>query len=141
MKSPKKIITALLFVACILSGIIIAYSPTFIPNKITSEAELDSLILLTFDDSNLRNNQVRTFTIELDSSFSRKIYRVMVPPSFSKTSFHLDLHKRFHPLGLTTPSRVVFPESDMNIYIEYKSTIFRTIRLITDASKTEPQEG
>ncbi|MEQ9310089.1 MAG: hypothetical protein RLN90_11610 [Balneolaceae bacterium] len=140
MKYPKKIITALLVVACVLSGIILAYTPTFIPNKITSEAELDSLIQISFVESNLLNNQIRFFTVELDSSFSRKVYRVMVPPSFSKTSFHLQLHKRFHPLGLSTPSRVIFPERDMNIYIENEGTIFRTIRLITDSSKSETQE-
>lgn len=140
MKSPKKIITALLLVACVLSGIILAYTPTFIPNKITTETELDSLILLSFDQANFRNNQIRTFTVEMDSSFSRKVYRVRVSPSFSKTSFHLELHKRFHPLGLSTPSRVVFPERDMNIYIENEGTIFRTIRMITDNIEEESQE-
>ena len=140
MKSPKKIITSLLIVACILTGIILAYTPDFIPNKISTEAELDSLIQLSFNDSNIRSNQIRLYDIEIDSSFSRKVYRVRVPNSFSKTSFHLELHKRFQPLGLNTPSRIVFPERDMNIYIENIGTVFRTIRLITDNTESESTE-
>lgn len=141
MKSPKKIITALLLGACILSGIIFVYTPTFVPIKVSTQAELDSLIQLSFEDVGLVSNQIRIYNIEIDTSFSRKVYRVRVPATFSKTSFHLELHKRLHPLGLTTPSRVVFPERDMNIYIENEGTVFRTIRLITDNEVTEPVEG
>ncbi len=136
MKSPKKIITALLLSGCILSGIIYAYTPPFVANKITTEAQLDSLIQLSFNDANIGANQIRTFNVEIDSSFSRKVYRVRVPSSFSKTSFHLELHKRLQPLGLHTPSRIVFPEKDMNIYIEHKGTIFRTVRFITENIET-----
>lgn len=133
MKSPKRIITALLLVACILSGIIYAYTPKYIPNNVTTEAQLDSLIRLTLEDANILPAQIRTFNVEIDTSFTRKVYRVRVPSSFSKTSYHLELHKEFYPLGLSTPTRVVFPEQDMNIYIVNDDTIFRTIRLITDS--------
>jgi hypothetical protein len=132
MKSGKKIIAALLLVACILSGIILAYTPSFVSNKITTDSELDSIIQLSFDEARVLRNQIRVYNVEHDSSFSRKVYRVRVPSSFSKTSFHLDLHQRLYPFGITTPSKVVFPERDMNIYIALEGTIFRTIRLITD---------
>ncbi len=134
MKSPKKIISALLLLACVLSGIIIAYTPSFVPNKITTGTELDSLIQLSIDEADLLRNQIRVYDVEIDSSFSRKVYRVRVPSTFSKTSFHLDLHERLYPMGFTSPTRVIFPERDMNIYIEHEGTIFRTIRLITDNS-------
>ncbi len=134
MKSGKKIITALLLFACILSGIILAYTPPFVPNKISTGSELDSIIQLTFNEAGLERNQIRTYTVEIDTSFTRKVYRVRVPSSFSKTSFHVELHQRLYPLELTTPSSVTFPEKDMNIYIEHEGTIFRTIRLITDYS-------
>ncbi|MBO6523832.1 MAG: hypothetical protein JJ971_08410 [Balneolaceae bacterium] len=134
MKSSKKIISVLLLFACILSGIILAYTPSFVPNKITTGAELDSLIQLSLDEANLFNEHIRVYNIEMDSSFSRKVYRVRVPSTFSKTSFHLDLHERLYPMGFTSPTRVVFPERDMNIYVEHEGTIFRTIRMITDNS-------
>lgn len=134
MKSGKKIISALLLTACILSGIIFAFSPPYVPNKITTEVELDSLILLSLDDANIPSSQIRSSNVQIDTTFTRKIYRVKVPPSFSKTSFHIELHKLFFPIGLTTPSRIVFPEKDMNIYVVNKGTVFRSIRLITDQS-------
>ena len=132
--SGKKIISALLLFACVLSGIILAYTPPFVPNKITTNAELDSLVQLSLDEARLLRKQVRVYDVEMDSSFSRKVYRVRVPSTFSKTSFHLDLHERLYPMGFTSPTRVIFPERDMNIYIEHEGTIFRTIRLITDNS-------
>lgn len=139
MKSGKKIISTLLFLACILSGILLAFTPPYIPNKITTEAELDSLIHLSLNDANIASSQIRTSNVRIDSSFTRKIYRVKVHPSFSKTGFHIQLHKRFFSLGLATPSRVVFPEQDMNIYVVNKETIFRSIRLISDASLVIPE--
>ena len=134
MKSPKKIISTLLLFACIFSGIILAYTPSFVPNKITTEVELDSLIQLSLDEADLIRNQIRVYNVEIDSSFSRKVYRVRVPSTFSKTSYHLGLHELLYPMGFTSPTRVVFPEKDMNIYIEHEGTIFRTIRMITDNS-------
>ncbi len=131
MKSGRKVLTILLLFACLLSAVILAYTPPYVPNKVNTEVELDSLIQLSFDEADLLRGQIRTFNVEIDSSFSRKVYRVEVPPSFSKTSFHLQLHQRLFPLGLNTPSKVIFPEEDMNIYVESKGTVFRTIRLIT----------
>ena len=131
MKSGKKVLTILLFFACLLSAVILAYTPSYVPNTVSKGAELDSLIQLSFEDADLLRGQIRVFTIKVDSTFSRKVYRIEVPPSFSKTSFHLQLHYRLFPLGLNTPSGVVFPEEDMNIYVENEGTVFRTIRLIT----------
>ncbi len=139
MKSGKKVVTILLLFACLLSAVILAYTPTYIPNTVNTEAELDSLIQLSFEDADLLRGQIRTFNVEIDSSFTRKVYRVEVPPAFSKTSYHLQLHHRLFPLGLNTPSTVVFPEEDMNIYVEHKGTVFRTIRLITKTPT--PNEG
>ena len=134
MSSPKKLITSLLLFACILSGIILAYTPDYIPVKITKIAELDSLIQLSFEDANLETSQIRIYNNKIDD-FNRKLFRVSVPSSFSKTSFHLELHKKFYPFNIKTPARVIFPERDMNIYLEHNGTIFRTIRLVTVDSK------
>lgn len=140
MKSGKRTLTALLVVACILSGIILAATPPVIEKKIYSHSELDSLIQVSFREANIRSDQIRTFNVEIDTAFARKVYRVRVAPSFSKTSFHLTLHKRFYRLGLDTPTKIVFPERDMNIYFSYNDTIIRTIRLITDKSETGTTE-
>lgn len=137
MKPGKRILTILLVIACILSAIILTATPPVVEKKIYTHAQLDSLIQLSFTEASIRPDQIRAFDVEIDTSFSRKVYRIRVAPSFSKTSFHLKLHKRFYDLGLDTPTRVVFPERDMNIYFSYNDTIIRTVRLITDKSQVE----
>jgi hypothetical protein len=132
IKNRKKTITILLFLACIVSGIIFASTPPFTPHIVHTHAELDSLILDSFSDHQISDDLVRTYSVDIDTAMIRKIYRVRVSPSFSKTSFHLDLHKKFYDYGFDTPAKVVFPERDMNIYFTYKGTVIRTIRLITD---------
>lgn len=124
----------MLLIACILSGIILASTPAYRAAHISTYAELDSLILDSFTKSSLSSEQFRTYTIDLDSSLTRKVYRVNVAPSFSKTTFHVHLHQRFYDYGIQTPARIIFPERDMNIYMSYEGTILRTIRLITDES-------
>lgn len=131
MRSGKQLLTVLLLLACILSGIILAATPPYQSTRIKSAAELDSLIYLSFGDANFLNNQIRTYNIPIDTVFSRKVYRIQVPPSFSKTGFHVNLHHRMTPFGFDTPSRVVFPDRDMNIFLTYEGTVVRTIRLLT----------
>ena len=139
MKSGKKILTILLLIACILSGIILAATPPFKPNNISTNEELDSLIKLAFQEYGVPSDQIRTYPVEFDSTFSRKVYRIRVRPSFSKTSFHLALHQKFYPYGFDTPARVTFPEKDMNIYFTYRGTVLRTVRLISDSSLPNPE--
>lgn len=140
IKNRKKVFTLLLVLSCIVSAIILAVTPPVVEKKIYTHSQLDSLIQLSFTEADIRSDQIRSSTVEIDTSFSRKVYRVRVAPSFSKTSFHLKVHKRFYDLGLDTPTRVVFPERDMNIYFSYNDTIIRTIRLITDKSQVEAIE-
>ncbi|RNC85848.1 MAG: hypothetical protein ED557_03485 [Balneola sp.] len=135
-QNRKKVSIVLLAFCCLIAAVILAYTPTYVPVSVNTEAELDSLIQLSFEDANLLRGQIRTYNVEIDTSFTRKVYRVEVPPEFSKTSFHLDLHHRVFPFGLNTPTTVVFPEEDMNIYIEHKGTVFRTIRLVTGTSSS-----
>lgn len=141
MRSGKQILTVLLLLACILSGIILAATPPYQSTRIKNAAELDSLIYLSFGDADFLNNQIRTYNIPLDKVFSRKVYRVQVPPTFSKTGFHIKLHQRMKPFGFDTPSRVVFPDRDMNIFLTYEGTVIRTIRLITSDIPTPEEAG
>lgn len=91
---------------------------------------LDSLIVSELKFHDISESQYRRYTIEVDSTFSRTVYRVQVPSSFSKTIFHFKLHKKLYPHGLTSPAKVIFPERNMNIYIVDRGTIRSTIRLI-----------
>ena len=137
MKPGKKTLTGLLVAACILSGIILAATPKPTLKTIRTEAQLDSLLRQSMLDQGISSSSIRNRVIKIDTSFSRKEYRVEVPPSFSKTSFHLKLHHTLLEYDMDCPARVTFPERDLYIYIANKNTIFRTIRLITSEPLSE----
>lgn len=97
-------------------------------------AELDSLIHVQLEKSLIYPAHIRVNEVGIDSVFTRKVYWVRVPQRFSKTVFHLSLHKALYKYDFQTPANVHFPARDMDIYIYGNSTVFGTIRLITDAS-------
>lgn len=131
-KNGKKIVTALLAFACIISGIILASTPAPTFHRLENFGQLDSLLQHQFQESRILSPQVRTITISVDSNLTRKEFLIKVPSRFSKTLFHIHLDKKLTPYGLDTPARVHFPSRDMDIYLYYENTILRTLRLTTD---------
>ena len=127
----RPLIAILLCISCLISGIILYYSPKYIANDLATVNDLDSLITQHFYDAPLIGAQFKKYDINIDSTFSRTVYRVNVPSSFSKTMFHYKLHKSLQKFEFNTPARVIFPERDMNIYIQDSDVIRSTIRLIT----------
>lgn len=124
----------MLALSCIISGFILADSEEFKTQKLSSVAELDSLLMQSVYDSGILPEHRSVRMIRIDSAFTRKLIRLKVPGSFSKTLYHIDLQNRLSPFGFDTPAAVEFPDRDMNIHIYYNNTIFRTIRLQTDNS-------
>ena len=129
--NAKSILTILLLLSCLVTATILATVPSHTPSKIGLNNGLDSLINNHFEDHFIPKEDIRRFSIEVDTAFTRSVYRVNVPPSFSKTMFHFDLHRTLLNYDITTPARVLFPEQDMNIYIVDKGTVRSTIRLLT----------
>lgn len=130
----KKWIVLLLVISCITTiSLYVSYSPND-HKQLRTAAELDSLIQVNFDRFNITENQFRTHTVEIDSLNRRKIFFVRVPPGFSKTEWHYELHKLVHPYGVSTPARVIFPEQDMRIFLAHNFNIVRTIEMRTDTS-------
>lgn len=127
----RPLITLLLCISCIVSGVILYFSPKFKVIDMDSMNNLDSLITQHFYDEPLIGSEFRKFNIKVDSTFSRTVYRVNVPGGFSKTMFHFKLHQTLQKYGFKSPARVIFPERDMNIYIQDDNVIRSTIRLIT----------
>ena len=115
-----------------MSRIILAASPEYNVNRLNLNSELDSLIHVQFYNAGIQNRQIQEYSVEVDSGFTRKIFRVEVTPKFPKTLFHFRLHKSLYPYGITVPGRVHFPERDMDLYIYSNKTVLRTIRFITN---------
>lgn len=122
-----------------MSGIILASTPAYKNHTLESDAQLDEIILTHLKNASISADEISVYEVEVDSNLTRKIYYAEVPPSFTKTVFHVDLHKALYPFGFKTPTRVHFPERDMDLYIYGNNTVQRTIRLITvkpDSSET-----
>lgn len=134
ISSVKKrgLIVFLLIISCAISiYLLLVVEPVTVYN-LKSAQQLDSLITKSFREFNISNAQIRTQTIQLDSSFSRREYTVEVDPTFSKTSFHNNLHKELWPYDAKTIGHVEFPERNMQVHIEYNETIHRTIYLYSE---------
>ena len=131
-ENSKKIITGLLFVSCAISGIILAATPASSIQRIESGQQLDSLINTHLNSERILPDQVRTSIIRIDTGFVRKDLRIRVPSHFSKTLFHVGLHKDLLTYNIKTPAIIKFPSRDMHIYISHKGTIIRTLRMTSD---------
>lgn len=131
-QKKKRLITALLFASCVISGFLLLNSSPEEIRRLQSFAEADSLIRNEFRNFNITDDQVRMTQITVDSNFVRKTYRVRVAPQFSKTQFHAELNETFYPYQVSTPGKMIFPNRDVTIHLEFNDTIFRTIRLQSD---------
>lgn len=131
-KKGKRIITILLVLSCIVSGIILAASPSYQNYSIQNTGQLDSLLNAQIQNSRINPSQVQVSNIRVDTIFTRKEFRIRVPSGFSKTLFHIDLHRSLSPYEIETPAKINFPSRDMDIYVYNEGTVLRTLRLTTD---------
>lgn len=132
-RNKKYLIAALLLAACSTSMILL-FSLSAVPaKKLGSMAQADSLIRSDLNTFNISRQQIRAQDIPVGESDSRKLYEVKLPPAFSKTQLHQEIHDTFYEFGINSPARVTFPEKDYHIYLMANSTIFATIRLETDS--------
>lgn len=137
----KPLITVLLALSCIISVIILAATPVHKSINFDVNKDLDSLITSAFENEPLIGINYRRFNIEVDSLFTRTVYRVPVHPTFSKTMFHYHLHQALNKFEITSPAKVIFPDRDMNIYVYDNGTVRSTIRLITTKPKPKEENG
>lgn len=131
-KNGKIIVTALLALSCVISGVILAATPSQKIYTLDTTAKLDSLLNVHIHNSLITPPQVRVSSIQVDTVLTRKEYRLRVPSRFSKTMFHIGLHQDLNRFDIETPAKIRFPSRDMHIYVYSEGTVLRTIRLTTD---------
>jgi hypothetical protein len=119
--------------------VILVATPSHKAIDYSAAQNLDSLIASALSQEPSIGTNFRRYDIEVDSNFTRTVYRVPVHPTFSKTMFHYTLHQKLSKLKIDSPAKVLFPERDMNIYIYDNGTIRSTIRLITTEPKQESE--
>lgn len=125
-------ITTLLALSCVISGVILAASPSHKNYNLDTTAQLDSLLNVHIHNSQITRPQVRVSSIQVDTVLTRKEYRLRVPSRFSKTMFHIGLHQDLNRFDIETPAKINFPSRDMHIYVYSEGTVLRTLRLTTD---------
>ena len=132
MRNSKLLLIGLLLIACLLSSILVLTVPISSTNSFTELANLHNIIDIAIDQAGLPVTEFYKSTLKIDSTFSRSVYLIQVPSSFSKTSFHHALNHQLQIYNIECLAKVFFPEKNMHIHLMYNGTIFRTIRLITD---------
>ena len=130
--NKKVILVILLIFACISSAYLLISIPNTTPMRITSQEHLDEVIQQGLQEQGITNEHFRVYTAIQDSLFTRKVYQIDTPPSFSKTTLHYELHKLLHEYGIQIPGKVQFPEQDLHLYVRVNGTIFRTLRIRTN---------
>ena len=140
--NKKIILVILLIFACVSSAYLLISIPSTTPMHITSQEHLDEVIQQGLHEQGIANDHFRVYTAIQDSLFTRKVYQIDTPPSFSKTTLHYELHKLLNEYGVQLPGKVQVPEQDLHLYVKVTGTIFRTLRvrtnpdLITDTDST-----
>ena len=130
--NKKIILVILLIFACVSSAYLLISIPSTTPMRITSQEHLDEVIQQGLHEQGIANEHIRVYTAIQDSLFTRKVYQIDTPPSFSKTTLHYELHKLLHEYGVQLPGKVQFPEQDLHLYVKVNGTIFRTLRVRTN---------
>ena len=130
--NKKIILVILLIFACVSSAYLLISIPSTTPMHITSQEHLDEVIQQGLHEQGIANEHFRVYTAIQDSLFTRKVYQIDTPPSFSKTTLHYELHKLLHEYGVQLPGKVQFPEQDLHLYVKVNGTIFRTLRVRTN---------
>jgi len=131
-QNKKRLIAALLFISCVVSGYMLFITSANTPKRIQNLAQADSLIQQELSNFNISPEQVQISTISVDSNFSRKLYHIGVPYGFSKTQLHSELNHLLAPYNIQAPANVTLPEQDVNIQLTYKGTVIRTLVVQTD---------
>ena len=129
----RRWIVILLALSCLFALMLILKTEPVVQKKLTTSSQLDSLIIVTFDELELRNNQIRRRTIEVDPLFTRMVYNLRVAPNFSKTTLHYTLQQALWPFGVSTVARIEFPRRDMHIHMIVNNNIRRSIIIQEDS--------
>ena len=139
--NKKIILVILLIFACVSSAYLLISIPSTTPMHITSQEHLDEVIQQGLHEQGIANEHFRVYTAIQDSLFTRKVYQIDTPPSFSKTTLHYELHKLLHEYGVQLPGKVQFPEQDLHLYVKVNGTIFRTLRVRTNPDLITAQDS
>ncbi len=130
----KKIITALLALSCLISGLLLLFMEAPPQRTLYTLEEIDDIIFEELEAFNVTRDQVRIRLTEIDSTFSRKTLIFSLHPSYSKTLIHQNIHKKLYDYEIDSPAKMNMRDDQLSIYLYSNNTVFRTIHILTDNS-------
>ena len=128
----RRWITVLLFVSTLLSALLLWQSEPVVQKRLQSVANLDSILSSVFEEAGLTDAQWQKQTVQIDSLFSRNIYRVRVAPGFSKTTLHYSLQQAVWPYRVSTIGRVEFPARTLYLHFMVNDNILSSVIIFDD---------
>ncbi len=133
-KNKKLTVVVLLILSSVASGwLLFSHNPS--GNKtLRSISEVDSLLQEHFNRFNINSREITQVHHTVDSGFTRKEYYLKVPPSFSQTQFHANLHRNLHTYDIRTPASVDMENQNMTIHLYYGEAVIRSLHLRMEPS-------
>lgn len=131
IERSKILLIVLLFCACILTVFLLIKLPAPQSSSNLNLILLNEKIDQAIEHAGIQTDKLNKSIIIVDSTFSRSTYQISVAHNFSKTTFHINLHKQLIEYGITCPAKFRFPENNMDIFLIYNNTVFNTIKLVT----------
>jgi len=130
----KKIILILLALSSLTSLVLLIFLEPVSRKNLENTGQIDSIIVNQFTQFNIFENQIDIHSIDIDSSFSRLLYKVDVPYKFSESLWHYQLKQKLTDFDIRTPAAVSLQKQKTTIHLLANNTVFRTIEFQEDTS-------
>ncbi|MDG5765949.1 hypothetical protein QA596_00630 [Balneolales bacterium ANBcel1] len=130
--NQNKALLWLLGSSCIIAFVLLLTLPAEPRQGLRDLAGADSLIRQELALFNIPDEQVRVFEYPVTDQFTRKHYRVDLPPQVSKTHLHAELKQLLRNRRIGTIGYVDVPADEMTLHLIYRDKVIRSLELRTD---------
>lgn len=129
MKNSSVKLLILLGLCVLVTGLLVAFMPVKTTKSFRDWEEMDNFLLRQVHDFGYRSDRVRTRTVHVNETFSRKVITVDIPSGFPQTVFHKQLADSLRSYGVTTYAVVHLPDPNLEIHVIVNNTVVRSIYL------------
>ena len=125
------LILIVLVVCTLIAGALLWWVPAPKQPVPVTKDQIDQQIRETLKVFDIPEVLTRTTSLRVDSTFTRTVWIIDLPPSVSKTTLHYSLDQSFRPYGFQTPATIEFPERNMRVHLLWEETVVQTLYLRT----------
>jgi len=129
MKNSSVKLLIILGLCVAVTALLVSFMPMKTQNSFHDWEELDNFLLRQVHDFGYKSNRVQLRTIQVNSTFARKVITVDIPPGFPQTLFHKQLADSLRYYGASTYAVVHLPDPNLEIHVIINDTVVRSIFL------------